>query len=90
MPRSDVRREAGRAIVVAVQRLHRIPEVAEVAERVRAALVPDESGQLGRELTRDLGRAREVLVLLLAQPRERVSDVDAAARRVGAVRAPPW
>ena len=56
-----------------------------VAERVLAHRVADQRLQLGVERAGDLGRARQVLVLLLAQPAEGVRDVEPGAVAVGAV-----
>ena len=61
----------------AVHGLHRILQVSEVPERVRAPPVPDQLREVFVDRASDLGRAGEVLVLLLPQPRERVAHVDA-------------
>ena len=66
--------------VLTAHRVVRIVQVAVVAQRVRTPPVAREPGQILGQLARNLGRAREVLVLLLPQPRQRVAHVDAAAR----------
>src|SRR5205823_11896911 len=68
------RREPGRRRA-GMQDLDGVEQVADVAERVCAALVAHQLGQFDRQSSRDVGWAREVLVLLLPQPRQRVTDV---------------
>ncbi len=60
-----------------MERFHRILQIAEVPEGVGPTSVADELGQILVERAGDLGRASQVLVLLLPQPRQRVPDVDA-------------
>src|SRR5262245_58964254 len=82
-------REVAEARLGAARAEHgeRVAQVVDVAERVGAARVAHEAQERLRELTRDLGRHGEVLVLLLPQPRARVGQVQPLARRLRAVRA---
>src|SRR6476661_8303331 len=68
-----------------VKRLHRVLEVAEVAQCVGRSLVAHQSSQLGWQRAGNLDRTGQVLVLLLPQPAQRVADVDAEAIGLAAV-----
>ena len=79
--------EPGRARARA-HRLNGVAEVVDVAQRVRAAVVPHQAEQVRRQRLGHLAWHREVLVLLLAQPGHVVGDVQADAGAGGAVGAP--
>src|SRR3954447_19803349 len=85
---SDRTREARWAFAeFTAHRVVGIAQIAVVPERVRAPAVARQACESLGQFTGDFGRAREVLILLLAQPRQRVPDVDASARRVRSIRA---
>src|SRR5262249_33491231 len=68
-----------------VQHFDRIARVVDVAECVRAEAVAHEALNAFGKRARSLERHRQGLVLLLAQPPERVVDVDSGAYRVAAI-----
>ncbi len=82
------RSEAGRADA-GTHGLDRVAQVVDVAQRVRPAVVAHEAEQIDGQGLGHLARHREVLVLLLAQPRDGVGDVEPDAGRGRAVGAAP-
>ena len=68
-----------------IEPVHRFSHVVDVTEAHRTALVAHESKQSFGERPRDLGRARQILILFLTQPRQRVTDIDPYPVNLGLV-----
>ena len=70
------------------QDLDRIPQVVHVTDRICPSGISEQPQKVVVERPGHIARHRQVLVLLLAKPRDAVGDVDPVADTTGPLRSP--